>query len=253
MLMPRSFDFDNKNPAAKRQAYENGHPFPYLSESRKGKNEIDFREIHGPHGLFVFDGERHQFKRTVKDVSDYRNKPADTIFEWLDQNAKGRWHWMEHSTNHGHSVDTNIWVEDDSDAEALMAAFPEKISFNEKQHAENQEIRTKFLTSESGLHPALNAGFLSYMIEWNDEESRKYIAGIGDKPGFPKMFAGSIGKLRERGRIDEAVLLDRLAELLDNLIPTEGRERVVAYLDRAKNPFVEAIFERMQSPHIPQM
>lgn len=251
--MPRTFDFDNKNQAANRKAYEDGQTFPYLSAKRTGKKEVDLREIHGPHGLFLFDGENHQFKRVAKDGSAYRNKAADEIFEWLDNNTQGRWHWLEHSSNHGHSLSTRIWVEDDADAQALLTAFPDKLDFNEKQHAENQEIRTKLATGESGLHPALNAGFLSYMIEWNDDESRRYIASIGDKPGFPKVFAGSIGKLREHGKIDETVLLDRLAGMINDLIPAGGREQVIAYLDRARTPFVDAMFERLQSPPAPRL
>ncbi|WP_138392398.1 hypothetical protein [Rhizobium sp. MHM7A] len=251
--MPRLFDFDNKEQAANRQAYADGQTFPYLPKKRTGKNEVDLREIHGPHGLFLFDGENHQFKRLAEDASAYRNEAADEIFEWLDNNAQGRWHWMEHSSNHGHSLATNIWVEEDADAQSLLAAFPGKLAFNEKQHAENQEIRTKFVTGESGLHPALNAGFLSYMIEWNDDESRRYIASIGDKPGFPKVFAGSIGELRKRGEIDENILLDRLAGMIDGLIPAEGREQVVAYLDRGRTPFVDAMFERLQSPPTPRL
>jgi hypothetical protein len=249
--MPRTFDFDNKDPAAKREAYSNGHPFAYLPERREGRNEIDIREILGPHGLFVFDGERHQFKRVAKDISAYRNDTADVIFDWMELNIQGRWQWMEHSTNHGHSVDTNIWIEEDADAVALREAFPEQVSFNEKQHAENQEIRTKHLTGKSGLHPALTAGFLSYMIEWNDDESRRYITSIGDKPGFPKIFAASIGELRKRGKVEEDVLLDRLADIIDNLLPDEGKEKSIAHLERGKTVFVEAVFKRLESPPTP--
>jgi hypothetical protein len=249
--MPRWFDFDNKDADARRKAYEDGQTFPYLLEKRTGKNEIDLRDIHGPHGLFLFDGENHQFKRVVNDKTGYRNEPADEIFEWLDANLQGRWHWMEMSSNHGHSVSTNIWVEDDAEAKALFDAFPSKLMFDEKQHAENQKIREQIKISETGLHPSMSAGRLSYMIEWNDDESRRYIADIGDKPGFAKMFAGSIGALRTRGRIDENDLLDRLADILDNVIPATGRDQVLAYLSPNRTPFVEAMLERLTASSSP--
>jgi hypothetical protein len=252
-MMPRTFDFDNKNQDAKQKAYDEGQTFPYLTKKRRGKKEADLSDLHGPHGLFLFDGENHQFKRVAKDGSAYRNQAADEIFDWLDNNVQGRWHWLEISSNHGHSVSTRIWVEGDVDAQVLRKAFPDKLDFDEKQHAENQEIRTKFVTGVSGLHPALNPGFLSHMIQWNDDESRRYIASIGDKPGFPKVFAGSIGKLREKGKIDENALLDRLTGMIDGLIPAEGREPVIAYLNRARTPFVDALFERLQSTPVPRL
>lgn len=245
--MPRLFDFDNADPVARGKAYEEGQTFPYLAETRSGKFEIDLREIHGPHGLFFMDGENHQFRRVVKGNNGNRNGEADELFDWLEKNAKGRWHWMETSSNHGRSLTTRIYIDIDSDAQAFRQAFPDQLQFDEQQHLENAEIKLRCLNSDTGIHPAMNAACLAHLIEWNDQESRQYIADISERPGFPKLFAGSIGELRKHGKIDESTLLDRLAGIIENLIPGNGREAVVAYLERSKTPFVEALFERLET------
>ncbi len=250
--MPRLYDFDNNSPDAKRQAYADGQALPYLSAARTGRNEIDLREIHGPHGLFFLDGENHQFRRIDKSGSGNRNGPADEMFDWLDKNATGRWHWMEMSGNHGHNVSTRIWVDVDTDAQAFRNAFLDKLQFDEKQHLENAEIKLKCATSETGIHPAMNASCLAHLIEWNDQESLNYVAAIGEKPGFPKLFAGSIGELRKHGKFDENSLLDRLTDIIENLISGNGQKAVIAYLERSRTPFVDAIFARLETPTTPK-
>ena len=244
--MPRTFDFDSDDPEAKRQAYADGQTLPYLSAKRTGKNEIDLREIRGPHGLFFMDAENHQFRRIPKSGSTSRNGDADQLFDWLDKHAMGRWHWMEMSGNHGHSISTSIWVDLDADTRAFLEAFPEQLKFDEKQHLENAEIKRKCATSETGMHPAMNSALLADMVRWNDQESRNYIANIGNKPGFPRLFAKSIGELRAQGKLEENDLLNRLADIIDKVIPGSGREAVVAYLDRTRTAFVDAMFDRLE-------
>jgi hypothetical protein len=248
--MPRQFDYDNNDKEAKRQAYDHGAPFANLPVIRKGHNEIELSVLFGPRGIFFMDAERHQFSRNVDFPRCYLNASADEAFAWLGDNVEGRWHWLEHATNHGHSVTTDVWIEGEADTEKFRQAFPEDFKYREGSNEGNLKRRAKLAAIPADkLPPGLGAGSLAFLFSRPTDETLAYVADIQTKEGgaalIGKAFAHSMRGIDEAPEDRQTEFLNDLMTFLDQHAAPETLEAVREALDESEAKAAVTLLSKM--------
>lgn len=112
--MPRKYDYSAPETP---ELYDDWGLFvPFLEHGKPrpvaGKTEASLQDLWGDKSFLV--GVRHQYElSTPAGVSPYDNALLDEIHSWLDENAAGRWNWLEHVINNGRSVGTDVYLEDE--------------------------------------------------------------------------------------------------------------------------------------------
>jgi hypothetical protein len=230
--MPRQFDYDNSDKTAKADAYGRGSPFADLAAIKKGHREIELSVLFGPRGIFFMDAERHQFSRSVGYPRCYLNASADEAFDWLGANLDGRWHWLEHATNHGHSVTTDVWIEDEADVAKFRQAFPEDFKYREGSHEANLKRRDELSKiGNDRLPPGLGASGLAFLFARPNSETLTYLNEIQNKRGGAALIGKAVDYAM-RG-LDEAPE-DRRNEFIDDLLAFLNEYASAATLDAVR-------------------
>jgi hypothetical protein len=248
--MPRQFDYDNSDKEAKRQAYDRGAPFADFPLIRKGHNEIELSVLFGPRGIFFMDAERHQFSRNVDFPRCYLNASADEAFEWLGANLQGRWHWLEHATNHGHSVTTDVWIEDEADIKKFRQAFPEDFKYREGSNEGNLKRRGELAAVPTDkLPPGLGASLLAFLFARPTGETLTYVADIQTKKGgaalIGKAFAYSMRGVDEAPEDRQTEFLNDLMTFLDEHAEPDTIEAVRQTLEKNESKAAATLLEKM--------
>lgn len=106
--MPRQYDYDAGDIAAVE--YDGKR----LTDRKVGRLEERDAFFGPPRRMSWFYGQHR--------ACIYDTLFMDEVFDWCDQNATASWYWFEHSCNHGHSVETNVWFSNEAD----VARFGER-------------------------------------------------------------------------------------------------------------------------------
>ena len=114
--MPRLLDLEN-----------HFDPLPAIM-TRKGRLERDTKNYFDTTGKDPFDWPKEHFtygpgRDVVPANRYYSNAIVDEIYEWIDANATGRWHWYECVVNHGHSLTIDLWFENPNDIKTFEARW----------------------------------------------------------------------------------------------------------------------------------
>lgn len=253
--MPRIFDYDNDDKNAKAEAYGNGAPFAALPARRSGRNEVDLSVLWGPRGIFFMDGERHQFERTVGYPLVYRNMSADDAFDWLDANIVGRWHWFERACNHGHSVTTNVWIEDDADILLFQEKYPDDFRFKSETHERNKERRADLAAvPPNKLPPGLTQSLVALLFITPDDVSLNYLSGLQTKRKGAELIANAMvhagsGFHKLSPEVQEQMVAD-VVTFINGHATADTKTAISTTLKGNDNSFAEAVLAAM-TPAMP--
>lgn len=239
--MPRTFDYDNNEQELRAAAYNDGDAFVRFSDPLKGSKEIDVSSLYAPRGVMLWGGQDPQFERRVVEERKqdfYTNAAADEAFNWLEENASGRWDWKERSVNHGHSVATYVWLEDDVDVLAFQERFPADFKFKEGNHIANIELRKKISEmSDREILPGISHYSMVFLIPDAGEEELQFLTELAQKDGGVEMIAKGVAYIVECSE-DAKAEEDR----------TKGRDCVVSYLrEHAGSEIVDLALEKLEA------
>jgi hypothetical protein len=145
--MPRLFDYAGST-------FRCQTVFPLIEDQEPKGSEIAL-EAMWPEGSLNFPGGRiHQFELDAgAGVNPYRNELVDPVYDWMVENVRGPFQWLEMETNHGHSTQTFVWIEDPEEHGAFLDAWSDRFKVRESQLAKDIAVRQDWLD-----HRAAEAG-----------------------------------------------------------------------------------------------
>lgn len=190
--MPRLYDHSH-NPEVSTKDYI----WSVYKEPRHGRGEISYIDLWGPAGMFVMDGLGHQFKLSVpKGTSPYDNGIVDPVFEWLNENTTGKWHWHESETNNNRSVGTDVYIEADSDIEAFRAAWGSIFEYNAGYTDSNREwlAAEQKAACENVLPEHVRTSTLMYGMLSMDETTAGWFDGVAERSDFAERFRAALDR-----------------------------------------------------------
>lgn len=139
--MPRTYDFSADRDAVKNAYAEEGSLFARHATARTGRSEVALLDLWGPGHAGFLKGPRHQFSLDApKDVTPYDNGLVDPAFDWLEDNAAGKWNWLERVVNHGRGLQTHVYVETPDDRAAFMARWGHLFKASENAIEHNRRL-----------------------------------------------------------------------------------------------------------------
>jgi hypothetical protein len=110
--MPRRYDYDADDIAAVE------YDGKILTDRKVGRLEDRNAFFGPPKCMGWFYG---QYRACIYDTPF-----MDEVFDWCDENATAPWYWFEHSCNHGHSVETNVWFSSEDDVGRFRERWGDK-------------------------------------------------------------------------------------------------------------------------------
>lgn len=143
--MPRTIDYSMRPTPELYERYGQFVPFRNAAgdpEPRFGRNEISLKELWGGDPLGFLQGPQFQYSlHPPKGVNPYANSMVDPIHAWLGDNCRGRYCLFEHVVNHGHSVDTEVFIESEDDQRAFEARWSTLARRDERAFEHNAGLK----------------------------------------------------------------------------------------------------------------
>lgn len=152
--MPRMYDYDAGDIA--KVEYEN-KTLEVRSLGKLEDKDLFFGTGYGPAFAWFYG----QFEAYVYDTVF-----MDQVHAWIDAHATAPWYWFEQSSNHGHSVSTNIWFSSLEDLSLFAAEWVGRQA-QEKYPGKKIELNS--------VHIQLNGNSIESRRQWAAAQATKEV------------------------------------------------------------------------------
>ncbi len=124
--MPRSFDYEADGNKTDWEEVR-------LAEPRYGRYEITIEDVNALTAATGTLGYSFspQFSTHGKPYPENRAEAMDAAHAWLSENMTGPWFWHENWTNHGHHIETYIYIERETDQRFFLENFAHQFTFHQ--------------------------------------------------------------------------------------------------------------------------